>query len=79
MNITIRDVNTETWRRVKTEAVREGMTVGEAANLAFEKWLEETVKKKSKKGKSFWDLKPLSPKAKDAGTWSQNVDKTLYG
>ncbi len=80
MNITIRDVNLETWRRVKAEAVREGMTLGETVNIALEKWLTENRSfKKGKKIKSFWDIKPLSPTAKDAKTWSQSVDKTLYG
>lgn len=80
MNITIRDIRMETWRKVKAEAVREGMTMGEAVNLALDKWLEENSKIKSaKKAKSFWDIKPLNPKAKDASIWSKSVDKTLYG
>ena len=79
MNITIRDINPRFWRELKVEAVREGMTIGEAVNIAIEKWLMEYKSKEHKKTKSFWDLKPFKFEGKDAGQLSTKVDEILYG
>jgi hypothetical protein len=79
MNITIRDINPRFWRELKVKAVREGMTIGEAVNVAIEKWLSEYKEKESKKTKSFWDLKPFKFEGKDAGQLSTKVDEIVYG
>ncbi len=80
MNITIRDVNPRFWRELKVEAVKEGLTIGEAINLALEKWLREYENNaKRKRYKSFWDLRPFEYTGKDAGKLSTTVDETLYG
>ena len=80
MNITIRDVNPRFWRELKVEAVKEGLTIGKALNLALERWLHEYKNKRSKiKTKSFWDLKPFKYEGEDAGKLSVKVDEVLYG
>jgi len=79
MNITIRDVNPRFWRELKVEAVKEGMTIGEAINIAIEKWLIEYKIKENKKTKSFWDLKPFKFGGKESGQLSAKVDEVLYG
>lgn len=80
MNITIRDVNLRYWRELKIEAVREGLTLGEAINLALENWLQDHKSKSNKKSaKSFWDLKPVDFKGKDAEHLSTKVDEVVYG
>ena len=77
--ITVRDVNPSLWRELKVEAVKEGLTIGGAMNLALERWLHDKETKKTKKGKSFWDLKPFKFEGKDAGFLSTKVDEVLYG
>ncbi len=80
MNITIRGINQDYWRALKIEAVREGLTVGQALNLALEKWISEFKhKKETKKKKSFWDLEPFLYQNKDAVLLSTKIDEVLYG
>ena len=80
MNITIRDVNPRFWRELKVEAVKEGLTVGKALNMALERWLHEYKNKRSKiRTKSFWGLKPFKYEGEDAGKLSIKVDEVLYG
>ena len=80
MNITIRDVNPRFWRELKVEAVKEGLTIGKALNLALERWLHDYKNKRTKKvTKSFWDLKPFKYEGEDAGKLSIKVDEVLYG
>ncbi len=80
MNITIRNVNPRFWRELKIEAVREGLTIGKALNLAIERWLNEYKNKRGKKKiKSFWDLEPFRYEGKDATKLSTKVDELLYG
>ena len=80
MNITIRGVNPRFWRELKVEAVKEGLTIGKALNLALERWLHEYKNKRSKiRTKSFWDLKPFKYEGEDAGKLSIKVDEVLYG
>ena len=76
--ITARDVSPNLWRELKVEAVKEGLTMGEAINLALEKWLHEH-KNKKKISKSFLDLEPLEFKGEDAKYLSTKVDEILYG
>ena len=80
MNITIRDVNSNLWRELKIETVKEGMTIGQAINLALENWIREHRKRiNGDKVKSFWDLNPVKYEGKDAGHLSMKVDEALYG
>lgn len=80
MNITIRDVNSKLWRELKIETVKEGMTIGQAINLALENWIRGHRKRRNgHKVKSFWDLNPVKYGGKDAGHLSMKVDETLYG
>ena len=80
MNITIRDVNPRYWKELKVEAVKEGLTIGQAINLALDRWLNEYKNKTNNKNiKSFWDLKPFNFGGKDAGKLSVKVDEALYG
>ena len=79
MNITIRDVNPRYWRELKVEAVKDGLTIGEAINLALERWLQEYKNiRKTKSAKSFWDLKPVKHKGKNFSRLSTMVDEVLY-
>ena len=78
MNITIRDINPRFWRELKVEAVKEGLTIGVAVNLALEKWLQEHRKKRKINAKNFWDLKPVKFEGKDAEQLSMKVDEVLY-
>jgi hypothetical protein len=80
VDVTIRNVNPEFWRGFKASAVKEGLSVGEAINLALKKFTTETeTKKTTKKHKEIWDLEPVDFNVPDAEHFSQNVDKLLYG
>ena len=80
MNITIRDVNPQYWKELKIEAVREGITVGQALNIALDKWLSSYKnKKEEKKKRSFWDMKPLEFEGQNSTQFSRTVDEVLYG
>lgn len=80
MDVTIRNVNADFWRDFKATAIKEGLAVGEAINLALKKFMTETVeKKKTKKHVEIWDLKPVKFKGPDAAHISENVDEILYG
>ena len=73
-------MNRNLWRELKVEAVKEGLTVGEATNLALEKWLHENRNNGRKRNhKSFWDLEPIAFEGKDAKELSRKVDEILYG
>ncbi|MBI2137797.1 hypothetical protein HYU12_04750 [Candidatus Woesearchaeota archaeon] len=78
--ITVRSVNRGLWRELKVAAVKEGVTLGEAVNLALQNWLQERKNAgKGGKGKSFWSLKPLRFEGADKEKISTLVDETLYG
>ena len=80
MNITIRDINPRFWKELRIEAVKEGMTAGQAVNLAIDKWLREYKNSgTAKKTASFWDLKPFKLEGKDSGILSTKVDEVIYG
>lgn len=77
MNISIRDVNPEIFRRLKAEAVKEGIKVGSALTQAVQSWLKGKEATKKKK-RSFFDMKPW-----DWGPGNERVsveiDEILYG
>lgn len=78
MNITIRDVNPKFWRETKIEAVKEGITIGQAINLALENWVAKEKQKETKKTKSFWDLEAYNYQGECAEKLSTQVDDVLY-
>jgi len=77
MNITIRDVDERVFREFKTEAVRDGSTLGNALTRAIELWLKHSNQRKKDK-KSLSHLKSF-----DWGEGTEKVsievDETLYG
>lgn len=78
--ITVRSVNKDLWRELKITAVKEGITLGEAMNLALQKWLQEKKYAcRSGKRKSFWSMKPIKFEGADKEKLSELVDETLYG
>ncbi|HLD04144.1 MAG TPA: hypothetical protein VJG90_00335 [Candidatus Nanoarchaeia archaeon] len=77
MNITIREVNPRFWKELKIQAVTEGVTLGQAVNLALERWLSEKAQPKKKKTKSFWNIKPIDMPGTEHD--SLRVDEVLYG
>tara|TARA_Y100000310_G_C20655366_1_gene801709 strand:- start:1723 stop:1959 length:237 start_codon:yes stop_codon:yes gene_type:complete len=77
MNITIRDVSTELWKKMKVKAIEEGLTLGNAINMAIDKWVRESYPN-SKTSKSFWDIKPHNYEGNDANKLSMEVDEVLY-
>ncbi len=80
MDVTIRNVNPESWKDFKATAVKEGLAVGEALNLALKKFVKEVGEKKKVEGhKEIWDLKPVRFQGPDAEHLSQKVDEILYG
>jgi hypothetical protein len=76
VNVSIRGVNPEVFRKFKSEAVKEDLKTGVALTQALKCWLETKAKKK-KKG-SLLDLKPF-----DWGPGNENIseraDEILYG
>ena len=78
--VTVRAVNRGLWRELKVKAVKEGMTLGEAVNLALQKWLHEQKEANAGgKRKSFWNLKPFKFEGAGKEKLSTIVDETLYG
>ena len=81
--VTVRAVNRGLWKELKVTAVKEGMTLGEAVNLALQKWLQERKGAgKAGRRKSFWSLKPIKFEGAEKGELkklSALVDETLYG
>lgn len=74
MTTTIRNVNKKIFAEFKAEATREGLSVGEALNMAILAWLERRKKKKL----SLKDFKPTNW-GKGTEKTSEEIDKILYG
>ena len=74
MAISIRNVDEELFKEFKAEAVREGLSVGKALNIAINDWLSKHTKPK----KSLLDLK-TKRWGKGTENTSQEIDKILYG
>lgn len=73
MQLSVRNVNKKVFKEFKVQAVKEGMDVGEALNMALEMWVEKEKMKK----KSFLELKPVNW-GKGTEKASKEVDKYLY-
>lgn len=74
MQLSVRNVNKEIFKEFKTQAIREGLAIGKAVNIALETWTE---KEKGRK-KSFEELKPVDW-GKGTEKSSKEIDKALYG
>ena len=74
MQLSVKDVDEKIFREFKAEAVREGVNVGKALNLAMAVWVQKSTKPK----RSLLDLKPVSF-GKGTERLSEEADKILYG
>lgn len=77
MNVSVRDVDPQVFRKFKAKTVEIGIKTGTAMTQALKEWAEK--EKKKKKVKSFFDsLKPW-----DWGAGSEKssveIDEVLYG
>ena len=75
MEVTIRNVNEVCWQEFKAQVVREGLHLGQAINFALQEWLS---KKKEKKVKSFFLVKPVEFKGENLHKLSESIDEVLY-
>ncbi len=75
MQLTVKEVDKRVFREFKAEAVKEGLKIGSALNLAMAEWLEKTEKKPKL---SLKDLKPTNW-GKGTERTSIEADEILYG
>lgn len=71
--ITVRDVDKDVFREFKADAMRQGLTIGGALNIAMEKFRTQLGNKRK-----FTSLKPVDW-GKGTEHLSEEVDKVLYG
>ena len=72
-NLIVRNVDKSVFQEFKSEATKEGITMGKAITMAMLMWIErerKTIKR------SILDLKPVSYKSRKAST---EIDKEIYG
>ena len=74
----IRDLDEETFRKLRAAAIEENMNVGDAMNAAMKKWLAEKGKKQKPDPKNFLKMKGFINPGKKV-RWSEEIDETLYG
>ncbi len=74
MQLSVKEVDEKVFRDFKAEAIRDGMKVGQALNLAMQFWLQK-VEKKPKL--SILNLKPRKW-GKGTEMLSEESDKVLY-
>ena len=72
--ITVREVNEHIFQEFKAQAVRKGLTLGAALDLAMEQFLQD----KETKQFLFTTLKPISW-GKGTEKTSEDVDRILAG
>lgn len=76
MTTTIRNLDKKLFAEFRAEAVKDGMTVSEALEMAIYQWLG---KKKAKKQKlNILNIKPVDW-GKGTEKTSEEIDKILYG
>ena len=74
MQLSVRNVNKRIFKEFKTQAIKEGLEVGTAVNMAMEIWTEREKAEK----KNFLELEPFDwGKGTERG--SRQIDKDLYG
>ena len=74
MDVNIRNMNENAYRKLKARAVLEGISIGVALTQAIEFWLKE--KDVRKRRVSLMDMKPESFGKKN-GRLSEEIDKIL--
>ncbi|OGI15434.1 hypothetical protein A3K63_01790 [Candidatus Micrarchaeota archaeon RBG_16_49_10] len=74
----IRGLDEEIYMKFKEKAITEGMTVGEALNLAMKDWVKGGSKKEELNPKNLLNAKPFDWGSGTERT-SEEVDKILYG
>lgn len=75
----IRDLDEETFRKLRAAAIEENMKVGEAMNIAMKKWLADKEKNKIKPDpKNLLKIEGIIKPGKKV-RWSEEVDEILYG
>ena len=75
----IRDLDEETFRKLRSVAVEENMKVGDAMNIAMKKWLAEKEDRKTKPDAKFLlEICGIIKPGKKV-RWSEEVDEILYG
>jgi len=74
MQLSVRDVDEKIFKEFKAQAIKEGLGVGTAVNIAMEMWVE---KEKDKK-RSFVELEPFDW-GRGTEKASKEMDKDLYG
>ncbi len=74
MQLSVKNVEEQTFREFKAESVREGLQVGKALTLAMRRWLEErNVKPKVR----FLNFKPKHW-GKGTENTSEEIDNLVY-
>lgn len=76
MDITIRNLDVDVYRKAKAAAAMEGANIGKVISEALKYWLRKG--KIKKQGRSLLDFKPTHWGPGTEKT-SQEIDKILYG
>jgi hypothetical protein len=76
MDTTIRNIDEEAYRRLRTWAAHEGISIGEALSQLVLRHVELPTRARRKV--SFWDLKPWDWGPGTERT-SEEVDEIVYG
>ncbi len=73
MQLSVRDVDENVFKKFKAKATEEDMPIGKALTMAMDTWLA----RKQKRAK-LTDLKPMSF-GKNTRNLSEDIDRTVYG
>lgn len=73
MDTTIRNIDPFIYKKLKTKAAQEGISIGEAVTMAVSEWLGISNKKK----RSIIDIKP-EHFGKQYRNLSEDIDEVLY-
>ena len=76
--IAIRDLDEETFRKLRAIAVEENMKISDVMNSAMKKWLVEKEKKSKPDPKNIIAINGFIKPGKKV-RWSEEVDRILYG
>ncbi len=75
----IRDLDEETFRKLRAAAIEENMKVSDAMNIAMKKWLAEKEKRKTAPDPRYLIKITGIIKPGKKVNWSEEVDEILYG
>ena len=73
MDTTIRNIDPFIYKKLKTKAAQEGISIGEAVTMAVSEWLGVSKKKK----RSIIDIKP-EHFGRQYRNLSEEIDEVLY-